>query len=65
MEMLELALGLERLDAKTGKDTVVGNWKGEECYADVRKKWKTAVKNIKGKPKEKIQRSQRAQRLVW
>jgi hypothetical protein len=64
MEVLELAPRLERLDARIGEDTVVGNWKGGKCYADAGKKWKTAEKKIKGKPKEKKQRSKKAQRLV-
>ncbi|KAF7446911.1 hypothetical protein A1F99_083580 [Pyrenophora tritici-repentis] len=65
MEVLELAPGLEHLDARIGEDAVVGDWKGRECYADSGKKWKTAEKKIKSKPKEKKQRSKKAQKLVW
>lgn len=65
MEVLELAPSLEHLDARFGKDTVVGNWKGEDRFADARTKWKTAEKKIKFKPKKKIQRSKKVQRLVW
>lgn len=51
MEVLELAPGLERLDARISEDTVVANWKGGECCADAGKKRKTAEKKIEGKPK--------------
>lgn len=64
MEVLELTPGLEYLDAQIGEDTVVGNWKGGECCANAGKKWKTAEKKIKSKPKAKKQRSKKAQRLV-
>jgi hypothetical protein len=64
-EVLELAPGLEHLDARMGADSVVGDWKGEDRCADIGEKWKTARKKIRGKPKEKKQRSKNAQRLVW
>lgn len=65
MELLQMAPGLEHLDARIGEDTVLGNWKDEDCYADAGKKWKTTEKKIKGEPKEKKQRSKKAQRLIW
>jgi hypothetical protein len=65
MELLQMAPGLEHLDARIGEDTILGNWKDEDCYADAGKKWKTTEKKIKGKPKEKKQRSKKAQRLIW
>ena len=64
MDVLELTPGLEFLDAQIGEDTVVGNWKGGECCADAGEKWKTAEKKIKGKPKQKKQRSKKVQRLI-
>jgi hypothetical protein len=49
IEVLELAPGLEHLDARISTaDKVVGDWKGEECYADAEKKWKTAKKRVSG-----------------
>lgn len=61
MELLQMAPGLEHLDARIGQDTVLGNWKGEICYAHAGKKWKTTEKKIKGTPKEKKQQSKKAQ----
>ena len=65
MELLQMAPGLEHLDAQIGEDTVLGNWKDVDCYADAEKKWKTTEKKIRGTPKEKRQRSKKAQRLIW
>jgi hypothetical protein len=65
-EMLELAPGLEHLDAHMGMtDRVVGSWKGKDRYADAEKKWKTAKKNIRFPGGVKIQRAQKTQKLIW
>lgn len=65
-EVLELTPGLEHLDVRISTvDRVVGNWKGEDRYADVEKKWKTAKKNIRAPARVRTQRAQRVQRLVW
>jgi hypothetical protein len=52
MDVIELAPGLKHLDARIGKDAVVGIRKSGECCADAGKKWKTTEKKITGKPKE-------------
>lgn len=55
MELLQMAPGLEHLDARIGEDTVLGNWKDEDCYADAGKKWKMTEKTMKCKPTGKEQ----------
>jgi hypothetical protein len=64
IEVLELAPGLEHLDAWIGEDTVVGNWKGRECCKNAGKKWNTAEKKINSKLKEKRQQSKKTQGFV-
>ena len=51
IELLQMAPGLEHLDARIGEDTVLGNWKDEDRYADAGQKWKMTDKRIKGKSK--------------
>jgi len=64
-EVLELAPGLEHFDARIGTtNKVVGDWQGEDRYADVKKKWRTAKKTITASPKMKTQRAKRAQRMI-
>ncbi|KAF2995033.1 hypothetical protein E8E13_000361 [Curvularia kusanoi] len=66
MELLQMAPGLKHLNARMGKDTVLSNWKDDDCYADAGKKWKMSDKKITIRNKEKKkQRSQKTQRLIW
>ncbi|KAH6878943.1 hypothetical protein BKA58DRAFT_307128 [Alternaria rosae] len=65
-EVLELAPGLEHLNARIGtRDSVVGDWECQDRYADVKKKWRTAKKNVTATARARTQRGQRAQKLIW
>ncbi|KAJ8110670.1 hypothetical protein OPT61_g6545 [Boeremia exigua] len=55
MELLQMAPGLEHLDARIGEDTVLGNWKDEDCYADAGEKWKKTENKIQSKPKDHVE----------
>jgi len=64
-KVLELAPGLEHFDARIGTtNMVVGDWQGEDRYADVKKKWRTAKKTITTPARARTQRVQRTQKLI-